>query len=48
MNDTNVIKIAFWNLENLFDANKNYIATDLEFTPEKGWTDEVKNKNWII
>lgn len=44
MNSSNIIKVAFWNLENLFDINKNYIAKDLEFTPEKGWTDEVKKK----
>ncbi|AOS83294.1 hypothetical protein BIU88_03530 [Chlorobaculum limnaeum] len=35
------IKVAFWNLQNLFDTTASSIATDLEFTPEQGWTDEV-------
>jgi endonuclease/exonuclease/phosphatase family metal-dependent hydrolase len=35
------IKIAFWNVENLFDATPGDIATDLEFTPAQGWTEEV-------
>jgi len=43
MGETKIIKAAFWNIQNLFDIDKNYIATDLEFTPEKGWTDDVKN-----
>ncbi len=38
------IKIAFWNLENLFDTTASDIATDLEFTPEKGWTVDAFNK----
>lgn len=37
------IKIAFWNVGNLFDIEKNEIATDFEFTPEKGWTKEVRD-----
>ncbi len=36
--------VAFWNLQNLFDANSGEIATDLEFIPEKGWTREVLDK----
>lgn len=32
------IKAAFWNLQNLFDITVSELATDLEFTPEKGWT----------
>lgn len=35
------INIAFWNVQNLFDTTASPIATDLEFTPEQGWTDEV-------
>jgi hypothetical protein len=35
------INIAFWNVENLFDTTASPIATDLEFTPEQGWTPEV-------
>lgn len=35
------IKVAFWNVQNLFDTTASSIATDLEFTPEQGWTDEV-------
>ena len=31
---------GFWNLQNLFDAIPNEIATDLEFTPDAGWTAE--------
>jgi hypothetical protein len=32
------IKIAFWNVGNLFDKTASELATDLEFTPEFGWT----------
>jgi len=35
------IRTAFWNLQNLFDTSASEIATDLEFTPEQGWTEEV-------
>ena len=35
------IKVAFWNLENLFDTTASAIATVLEFTPAEGWTDAV-------
>jgi endonuclease/exonuclease/phosphatase family metal-dependent hydrolase len=35
------INVAFWNVQNLFDTTASPIATDLEFTPEQGWTDEV-------
>lgn len=35
------IKVAFWNVENLFDITASPIATDLEFTPEQGWTQDV-------
>ncbi|MBI3249101.1 MAG: hypothetical protein HYZ50_21570 [Deltaproteobacteria bacterium] len=42
------IKVAFWNVENLFDTTASDIATDLEFTPAQGWTQavfELKVKN---
>jgi len=35
------IKVAFWNVQNLFDTTVSPIAADLEFTPEQGWTPEV-------
>ncbi|MCX6827701.1 MAG: hypothetical protein NT002_00215 [candidate division Zixibacteria bacterium] len=35
------LKIAFWNLQNLFDTKESVIAADFEFTPKNGWTDEV-------
>lgn len=35
------IKAAFWNLQNLFDTTASDLATDLEFTPEEGWTKEA-------
>lgn len=35
------IKVAFWNLQNLFDTTASEIASDLEFTPKQGWTPEV-------
>jgi len=31
------IRVAFWNLQNLFDIKASEIAADLEFTPDKGW-----------
>ena len=37
------INVAFWNVQNLFDTTASPIATDLEFTPEQGWTEEVYN-----
>ena len=42
------IKIAFWNLENLFDTTASEIAADFEFTPAHGWDKpafEAKVKN---
>lgn len=33
------IRVAWWNLENLFDATDDPIASDFEYTPEKGWTE---------
>ena len=35
------IKIAFWNIQNLFDTTQSRIATDLGYTPQAGWTEEV-------
>lgn len=35
------INVAFWNLQNVFDVTPSEISTDLDFTPEKGWTSEV-------
>lgn len=35
------IKVAFRNVENLFDITASPIATDLEFTPAEGWTTEA-------
>ena len=35
------IKVAFWNVQNLFDTIASPIAADLEFTPAQGWTQEV-------
>src|SRR5204862_16992 len=34
-----VIKVASWNLQNLFDTTASDIAADLEFTPAQGWDD---------
>jgi Endonuclease/Exonuclease/phosphatase family len=31
------LKVASWNLQNLFDTTASDIAADLEFTPEQGW-----------
>ena len=38
------IKVAFWNLGNLFGTYPSLIGSDLEFTPERGWDDEAKDK----
>ena len=35
------IKVAFWNVGNLFDAKPSEMAADFEFTPEHGWTEAV-------
>ena len=43
---SNDIKTVFWNLGNLFDTTGNEIATDFEFTPERGYDDAAK-KNKI-
>lgn len=38
------IKVAFWNVQNLFDTIMSEIAADLEYTPENGWTDEAYDR----
>jgi hypothetical protein len=38
------ITIAFWNLGNLFDVSSSEPALVHEFTPERGWTNEVLDK----
>ena len=39
------IRTAFWNVQNLFDTKASDIATDLGFTPAKGWTpDRLEQK----
>jgi hypothetical protein len=35
------IRVAWWNLQNLFDTDDDPISADLEFTVEKGWTPEA-------
>ena len=35
------IKLAFWNVGNLFDTTASPLAADLEFTPEQGWTPQA-------
>lgn len=35
------LKVAFWNLQNLFDTVPSDIAADLGFTPAQGWTQPV-------
>lgn len=41
------IRVAFWNLQNLFDSTPNEIATDLEFTPAEGWTAESVERKLV-
>lgn len=38
------IKVASWNLQNLFDIDVSDIAADLEFTPAQGWDAEALDK----
>jgi hypothetical protein len=41
----NSIKVAFWNLGNLFDTSpSSVIGSDIEFSPERGWDDAAKDK----
>ena len=38
------LKVASWNLQNLFDTLPSDIAADLEFTPEQGWNEQALDK----
>ena len=35
------LRVAWWNLENLFDTADDPISRDFEFTPAEGWTEEA-------
>jgi len=35
------IRVAWWNLQNLFDTDDDPISADLEFTAEHGWRPEA-------
>jgi hypothetical protein len=35
------IRVAWWNLENLFDTQDDPIARDFDFTPAQGWTPQT-------
>lgn len=35
------LRVAWWNLQNLFDTDDDPISADLDFTVEEGWTPEV-------
>jgi hypothetical protein len=35
------IRVAWWNLENLFDTIDDPISSDFEYTPEEGWTEQA-------
>lgn len=35
------LRVAWWNLENLFDTVDDPISRDFEFTPAAGWTEEA-------
>lgn len=37
-------KVAFWNLQNLFDTSVSDIAADFKYTPEFGWDDSIKKQ----
>ena len=36
------INVTFWDLGNLFDISSSAIASELEFTPGRGWDNTVK------
>jgi hypothetical protein len=36
-NSQQVLNVAFWNVQNLFDTDISAIAADLEYTPVNGW-----------
>jgi endonuclease/exonuclease/phosphatase family metal-dependent hydrolase len=35
------IRFVWWNLQNFFDTDDDPISKDFEYTPAKGWTDQV-------
>src|SRR6266540_696960 len=35
------IRVAWWNLENLFDTKDDPISRDFEYTPANGWTEQA-------
>jgi len=35
------IRVAWWNLENLFDTKDDPISRDFEYTPAEGWTEQA-------
>lgn len=37
------VKVAFWNLQNLFDTTLSEIAADFEYIPEEGWDEDALN-----
>lgn len=37
------LKVAFWNLQNLFDITLSEIAADFEYTPNEGWDQNAFN-----
>ena len=39
----NLIKICFWNLQNLFDTTLSDLALDFEYTPANGWDETVRD-----
>ena len=39
----NLIKICFWNLQNLFDTTLSDLALDFDYTPAKGWDETVRD-----
>ena len=39
----NLIKICFWNLQNLFDTILSDLALDFDYTPANGWDETVRD-----
>jgi hypothetical protein len=39
----NLIKICFWNLQNLFDTTLSDLALDFDYTPANGWDETVRD-----
>jgi endonuclease/exonuclease/phosphatase family metal-dependent hydrolase len=40
----NEFYVSFWNVNNLFDTLPTSIGSTIEFTPDRGWNNIVKNK----